>query len=881
MTTSCRPRHGVIGLLLALASSVHAAADPLVARMVRDINMTPAAGLAGPTGFAAGIGRVYFAATTPETGRELFSVDDASNVRLEVDLVAGTGSANPRRGLIFTGTRTVYFVADTAGGGMGLYALDSVTRAVTSITSSPSWAGSDLDVASVVGDRLLFVSWSDHKLWTSDGTVPGTLPLDAALGAQRTVLAASLAVDQGRLLFLADGPDGTELWSSDGRPEGTHLVRPLDPALHAEAACAIAHDGGYWAFVVHSGMRSLWRYSFAGAELSRLSEIAGGALNCRVAGMGSDIYFVLTPAGFPHPETLWRSTPTPGGVSLIATLSSDPAANAVEGIAAYGANLVFRSDVLWRSDGTTAGTRVVTTPEGTVRPYSTFRRVAGGLLFSAVTDAPASPGHMWVTDGSDLGTRRVAASDGLLLDDAAILQGRAYAIHSSGSDPSNASDIWSSDGTASGTREVARLWDTTGDAMPADASTSASRSNGDGSYLLFWNVSDWTVPLNPPNRLWMSDGSVNGTRGLSTTVYGGRIEAAAPGVDGGAIFASYEDAMIYVADASLEHVTPVAGSDAYFFQGFESAAGRNAIFSCAMGSGLCGLDATLSHGMVLSQELHGAFAAVGDVHGAAVFFADATGLSGWELWRSDGTTAGTFRLVPTLNPQTKVAIERDGEVYFPACDASDACSIYVSDATRAGTHALTPFGDPGANLLSMAFFGDRLLFVTVKDGIYSLWCYDGSAGSAPALLLTRGGAADPVQRFSLLSPSRSGVRFAVSPAGAGMVGMVYTSDGTAAGTQHIATASAWQPTAELFAAYDDDRTVYTCWAADTGTELCETDGSDAGTRLVRDIFPGPNWSRITLMSARHRVYFTADDAHHGLELWTVDGERLFVDGFDP
>lgn len=849
--------------------------------MVRDINTTPAAGLAGPGGFTAGNGRIYFAATTPESGRELFSFDGATNVRLEADVVAGTGSANPRAGLIFAGTRTVYFVADVAGGSMGLYALDSVTHVVTSITSSPSWAGADRDIARVVGDRLLFVSWADRKLWTSDGTVAGTVPLDTVLGAQRTVLGASLAVDQGKLYFLADGPDGTTLWSSDGRPEGTHLVRVLDPALHAEAACTIAYDGGYWAFVVDSGARSLWRYSFAGAELVRLSDVAGGTLDCRVAGMGSDIYFVLSPTGFPHPETLWRSTPTPGGVSLVAALSNDPGANAVEDIAAYGANLVFRSDVLWRSDGTTAGTRVVMTPEGVVRPYSTFRRVAGGLVFSAVTDSPATPGPMWVTDGTDLGTHRVAASDGLLLDDAAILQARVYAIRSFGSDPSNASDIWSSDGTASGTRQAARLWETTGDAMPADESTSASRSNSDGRSLLFWNVNDWTVPLNPPNRLWMSDGTANGTRGLSATVYGGRIGAAAPGMDGGAIFASYEDAMIYVADAGLQHVTPVASSDAYFFQGFTSLAGRNAIFSCAMGAGLCGLDATLSHGTILTQDLYGAFASVGDAGGAAVFFADATGLSGWELWRSDGTAAGTFRLIQTLTPQTAVAIERDGQIYFPACDASDVCSIYVSDATRAGTRAVTPFGHPGSNLLSMAFFGDRLLFVTFKDGVYSLWCYDTAAGSAPALLLTRGGAADPVQRFSLLSPSRSGVRFAVSPASEGAVGMLYTSDGTAAGTQHVASGSAWQPTAELFAAYDDDRTVYTCWAADTGTELCETDGSDSGTRLVRDIFPGPSWSRITPMSTRHRIYFTADDAHHGLELWTVEGERLFVDGFDP
>lgn len=73
-----------------------------------------------------------------------------------------------------------------------------------------------------------------------------------------------------------------------------------------------------------------------------------------------------------------------------------------------------------------------------------------------------------------------------------------------------------------------------------------------------------------------------------------------------------------------------------------------------------------------------------------------------------------------------------------------------------------------------------------------------------------------------------------------------------------------------------------------GTELWRTDGTSAGTRMVkdicpgpggelgparlRDIFPGPRSSEIRwLTAAGERVYFVADDGTHGRELWVSDG----------
>ena len=60
-----------------------------------------------------------------------------------------------------------------------------------------------------------------------------------------------------------------------------------------------------------------------------------------------------------------------------------------------------------------------------------------------------------------------------------------------------------------------------------------------------------------------------------------------------------------------------------------------------------------------------------------------------------------------------------------------------------------------------------------------------------------------------------------------------------------------------------------------GRELWRSDGTAGGTRLVKDIYPGFRGStprsRTRLTVLAHRLFFAATDPEHGRELWTSDG----------
>jgi ELWxxDGT repeat protein len=72
------------------------------------------------------------------------------------------------------------------------------------------------------------------------------------------------------------------------------------------------------------------------------------------------------------------------------------------------------------------------------------------------------------------------------------------------------------------------------------------------------------------------------------------------------------------------------------------------------------------------------------------------------------------------------------------------------------------------------------------------------------------------------------------------------------------------------------RLVFGANEGSTGRELWVTDGTTAGTTLLKDINPGPGSSgRESFVALGDgRLVFSADDGNTGSELWVTDGTTV-------
>src|SRR5262245_41736168 len=178
--------------------------------------------------------------------------------------------------------------------------------------------------------------------------------------------------------------------------------------------------------------------------------------------------------------------------------------------------------------------------------------------------------------------------------------------------------------------------------------------------------------------------------------------------------------------------------------------------------------------------------------GSTTYFAADDGVNGVELWKSDGTAAGTV-LVKDITPgnvgsHPNFLTNVNGTLFFTADDGTGR-ELWKSDGTAAGT-------------------------TLVKDIYPDYGCCPNSAG--PSTLTNVNGTL-------------------------------------------------------FFTAYNDT----------TGRELWKSDGTSAGTVLVNDIHPCGFWRRYylypnssypsTLTNVNGTLFFTANNDTNGRELWKSDG----------
>jgi ELWxxDGT repeat protein len=221
------------------------------------------------------------------------------------------------------------------------------------------------------------------------------------------------------------------------------------------------------------------------------------------------------------------------------------------------------------------------------------------------------------------------------------------------------------------------------------------------------------------------------------------------------------------------------------------------------------------------------------VVGSQLFFqATNSATSGIELWVSDGTAGGETLIdivsgVWSSSPTDVVAF--DGKAYFQAYTEEYGAELWRSDGSEIGTVMVADIA-PGYNQssvpMNLVAVGDQLFFTASDDATYNydLWVYDGAQARK------------------------------------------VKADGTPSVSQPIAF---------------DGRLFFVANDPDAGSELWVSDGTDEGTGLLHDVYPGSytvgedtygyssNPDELTV--AGDFLFFTADDGTHGPSLWVTDG----------
>lgn len=298
-------------------------------------------------------------------------------------------------------------------------------------------------------DDLLFF-WADlpsigFELWRSDGTPAGTFPLlDIWPGLNTSDPNGSdankMAALGDILLFGAnDGSTGPELWRSDGTPEGTFLVADLTPGPWGSEPNDLTEAGGlgfFWRFGETFELE-LWRTDGTAPGTFEIDLGPDVGFSFRPIDVDGTLFFFADDRSVGH-LTLWKSDGN--SASEISPGTSDwlfvDQMIAVNGLAFF---------TIW--NGTV---RVKLLPPGS---YPDALTAVGGRLFFSVDD-PATGRELWVSDGTEAGTRLVVDLEpgprGSLPLPGEIVDGFGRAVFAA-ADSLHGLEIWASDGTAAGT----------------------------------------------------------------------------------------------------------------------------------------------------------------------------------------------------------------------------------------------------------------------------------------------------------------------------------------------------------------------------------------------------------------------------------------------
>jgi ELWxxDGT repeat protein len=259
------------------------------------------------------------------------------------------------------------------------------------------------------------------------------------------------------------------------------------------------------------------------------------------------------------------------------------------------------------------------------------------------------------------------------------------------------------------------------------------------------------------------------------------------------------------------------------------------------------------------------------------------------IWVTDGTLAGTFQISPTVKFEGGGGLI-SGQFIFRGSSVATGSEIYKTDGTVGGTVLVSDIypGAPGSNPADFSEMNGFIYFsaFTVAAG-RELWRTNGTlAGTTLVKDIVPGNASSNQEHQYHIFSNGNYLLFAAGPAATGVE--LWKSDGTDAGTNLLTdinsgNAGADSSNPNSFYPYNN-MVLFTAKNSFNGSEIWRTDGTFAGTFLLKDINPGtagstdveifPGFS-IPLFLGFHifnnRAYFQASDGVNSGDVWVTNG----------
>lgn len=259
-----------------------------------------------------------------------------------------------------------------------------------------------------------------------------------------------------------------------------------------------------------------------------------------------------------------------------------------------------------------------------------------------------------------------------------------------------------------------------------------------------------------------------------------------------------------------------------------------------------------------------------------LFFTATNGTNGYELWKSDGTEAGTV-MVKDIWPGTGNGypfwlINLNNTLFFSAFELTHGMELWKSDGTEAGTVLVKDIrpGNGASGPTNITKVGG-IFFFSANDGTsgQELWKSDGTeTGTMLVKDIWPGtGGSNPEQLTNV-----NGTLFFVATT-SNNVKTLWKSDGTEAGTMLVKNFYPGTSYPNISSLTDVNGTLF--FTADDGIhgiELWKSDGTETGTVLVKDLYPGIVGSYpANLSNVNGTLFFSGSDPTYGSELWKSDG----------